>query len=589
MTILEYLSDKSKVATLSSSLRAFYANARISVSVHSLGVMPPICFVLPVINEKNEAYRGLIDACRYYIELYQHSESIEYTPYFSAHLLIHNPNMSRYTMAWQCLSYPAANAKGLIAENTVRLSGILFQQGNYVVAHQNKAVSKLFTQPRFLGKDLISFLEMSLVPLMRDDANGYLAIVPIQPLRPEYKVIYLPSYALTHKVGNFYRFELEGDGKYIEYLFDENNTQITGFADVKHGLGYPTLIQLGGISVERNKGISYYESFWSKAISNIDNYVRLRLDANIIESRHTHPIAQVIEIPCEVCDATGIVKFDEQGKPCAAKTCHSCDGSKVVKIDHSRAISIPMNTLRNADGAVTNMDFIKYYKPETAAKDSAIDAAMRVYELCKEDLNLLFVDAAQSGTAKAIDREERNSVIAQIRNRVFDVVRFLADTIAAVSFGVAPATIIQPSKSLELINAKKLADEYLALKNSGADSLMVEMARKKWLSHAASDDPVLVKINKLLEIAAPLRDYSTQDLLSLLGTETVKKEDAIASIYAYSAINEYIQEKGDAMFLAATNKELILYIDEYIDKKTPSDPLQTFDSLDDEIDDNGEV
>jgi hypothetical protein len=575
MQIVEFNSQNAHTVELSPQVKGSYLLSNQSIAIHSLGIVPPREFVQILCYVNTEADKDLAEMQRTandYVKLYGNLGNEYYASYFRSTLLVTHVTMHPYLLAWQCFVYPHKIVKGLIVENTARLMGILFQDGNYSITHPLKSVSELFQKPIFMGMDLKSFTENAIVPLLRDDANGFLAVVPSGV--NEYRVVYLASKNLTHQAGDFYRFEVKRNGITTEYLFDSNNTLITDFEMVRHNLGRPAVMQLGGTVVNR-EDYQYYESFWAKAASNLDSLVRHCLDAEIIRKQHTHPIRQAIELACTTCDGTGHVRKEQDGTPCAPKECYVCKGKQTIKFDPSRNISVPIDELQRIGG---NLDLIKHYAPETVSKESAFNAYQLIYQQVKDDLNLLVIDAAQSGTAKAIDLEARNTVISQIKNRVFYLLKWATDTIAYLTYGAAPATVVIPSQYLELITPAKLQTEYLSLKVAGADTQMIERVRRQWFEVVSKTDAVAYKTNKILELAAPLRDYSLTDLLNLVNSEAVKQSDFLSAIYAFSAINQYIEDKGTDVFLSAKNSDILAFIEDYIERKTPADAMNDFGS-----------
>lgn len=563
------LTDKSKFC-LKDNIKRAWRNASLSVRVHSLGVMPPSSLLYPIIRIPDVEVKGLVQASRAYIELYG-DDNEDYLNYFLAHLLIHNVNMTEEARAWQILSYPAKAVKGLIAENTARIIGILFQNGNYAVKFQNELLQRLLNNATFLGTDFVTFLEQHLVPLMRDDANGFIGVDINELDIPT--AIYLPSDCLTHTDGEMYRFYHCG----IEYLYD-GGVIVKTYADdttieKRHKVGVAPIVQLGGVN--RN---GHYESFWAAGVSNLDTFVRLYLDFAVLSNKHTHPITQSIELPCQTCEETGWVRIDENNKPCEPKLCYACGGDKYVQIDHSRAINIPFDLARRADGAIDKMEFIKHYRPDTSAKESAAKAMNDFYNTCKEDLNLLFVDAAQSGTAKAIDREERNAIISQISNRVFFVAKKVLTNLVQVYTGSTEEAIVVPSRVLNIIKGDDLIGNYIRLKREGADALMIERAREAWIAYATKDEKSTAKITRILELVAPLRDYSSAELLSLYNSEVAKRDDVLFSIFSFAAIKSFIEINGMEVFMDTENSKIIEYIELYVANKTPTDALTEFDA-----------
>lgn len=406
---------------------------------------------IQVIKDKNKKSDALVRCARAYYEMSLHIDGAcpsyidanggviyptnyfgdEYQRIFEESLFTKYPYQSEETRQYQLSQYRPYQKESFLRAIQV-IVGAIFQDGNYNVIVSDKDDNTYIWGNNFDGTDLCSYYQNRFIDTCVD-ANGYFVVIPnksrfetgtmVEPVIwfvrcvdilhiSDDEIIFVKdnTYWLINRVA-YFRFKKEFD---VIVNIDEDGY----FA---HLLGYLPIIRGGG--VRNTQG--FYESWLYAAKPIADEYVGEKSLASFVNKQNAHPFYISADEECPSCingEYQWCTNCNVKTNDCVCNdpanwklsTCTSCGGTGVRAHDPSKWMIVPKEDMKNDQikivSADTNIVKVQF--------DNVKDVDMRIMRA----LHLTYIEAAQSGEAKARDMETRYQFISMICNYIFDTI-----------------------------------------------------------------------------------------------------------------------------------------------------------------------
>jgi len=317
---------------------------------------------------------------------------------------------------------------------------------------------------------------------------------------------------------------------------------------------------LGGESVttydyQVKRNIKYYTSYFRSAVEFGDECLCRHSDAQGTWISCASPIRSVAPVDCNVCKKTGRVNRYNRfnGSVIGTDICDNCNG---------RGYNVPTSSYgmiirakeegKIGEGAVqSDRKDIEFLHPETSILEFGEKSWQQYKVYTEKALDLLFIEEAQSGIAKEIDREDKLATLDKIAVHFY---KYLIPTSINIIEG-----FLYPGSEPEYIQinlpqsftVKKYSDlqaEISQVKNNGAPAMIVGELRREEVFKTFSGDPIRMKMFDVNIAIDPLFTYTLGEKNQMMSTGSITERHWAFSVYAYPMISKYAKENPDFVY-----------------------------------------
>jgi mRNA-degrading endonuclease RelE of RelBE toxin-antitoxin system len=324
-------------------------------------------------------------------------------------------------------------------------------------------------------------------------------------------------YYCIHRDGLWKRIQV-GKATDRQFVWDSYYTNPTGevYAQI-----------LGGdltsdyVDSKREESIDYYTSFFASAIPFADECISQFSDHQGTLVSCSFPIREMDSLPCnaEGC-FSGYITDANSGR----HQCNSCHGTGRVPIAAGpygimlRPPNDPIDKTNNTDRSVPA---IKFLHPDVTILEYGGKVWKDHLNDVKEALNLLFIDEAQSGTAKEIDREDKIATLDKIGKHLYDLLKNTVQIIHKFRFPNEdyPQVLIQlPSTFIEKTQSQK-QEELKSLKDINAPGVLIFQKMRSLHASMVNNDPLEMRLYDYAAMVDPfyLKSFDEKVRLQAVG------------------------------------------------------------------------
>jgi len=465
----------------------------------------------------------------------------------------------------------------------------MFQGANYSIK-VSEGLDNYLSEAKFNGDYFINFIQKKILRTMIEDPNGVLAWIPSGEglENPSVKVEVLPvvvsssSITFLNKDRSFITWKAENESS--EVVIGQNKTTKQGevfyslskegfyktiqvgkkiekrfetFLIYEHNIGIAPFVILGGNLTSED----YFESFFSPFIPFGNETIRQFSDWQGVMTTSAFPYREEV---AETCSAKGCRKgfvFDKVKE--TETTCKACKGTGLVMNRSPYGAFIRSKGSSLFDGEKGSSEpLVRFISPPVEIIKHSGEAWEKLLSKAEDALNLLFVDEAQSGKAKEIDREDADSMLTKISNNVFDEIIFnslrFIEKYREIEGSIDPI-VVKPI-SFRIKTEESLIDELNQLSDKNAPIAFQVEATKDLARKRFSGNTSIARIVEVLVAFDPIFNVKTSDKQILLASGTIKKSDIIKSLYSYKVLTELVAENGTE-FLEKPLKEIFATLD----------------------------
>ncbi len=308
----------------------------------------------------------------------------------------------------------------------------------------------------------------------------------------------------------------------------------------RHEIGIAPFTVLGGNLTP----FDYYESFFSSFLPFANESIRQYSDWQGVMTMSAFPYREEV---AEDCDAKGCrqgVIYDEETDDYIE--CQKCNGSG--KVFARGPYGVFLRAKGNAALGETGDPgpLVRFVSPPVDIIKYSGEAWETLLRKAENALNLVFVEEAQSGVAKTIDREESDSMLIKISNNIFDNLIFKSllfiEAYREINEPVRPV-IVKPI-SFRIRTEEDLINEINELNGKNAPVAFQVEAAKDLAKKRFSGNKLIARMVEVLVAFDPIYHVPTNEKAVLQAAGIIKKADVIKSLYAYKTLSTLVADNG---------------------------------------------
>ena len=478
--------------------------------------------------------------------------------------------------------------------------------GAQVSINVDDELRNYLSQPAYGGVDFRTFINKRVVRRMIEDPNGVLLWWPsgrgvdVANVQVDVEPLLVLSTQIKHYDENVFTFlsresspvttteegrtVTKNEGKVFYVVTKESYyryVQIGAKQDNKfelievyrHDLNRLPLITLGGEEAEELKqdgsSIIYQKSYFHSAVPYANETIRQFSDHQGIMVTAAFPIREMEEIPCtaEGCKGGVIQEVEEKNgeRHVNTKTCSTCGG---------RGYIVPLSpygvlTKKTKSGLLekdqkADVPMMRYISPDVEIVKYSGEHWRQLLKDAEKALNLLFIDEAQSGKAKEIDREDKVSMLDKIGSNVFNSIVLqslrIIDSLRNIGGGKGKTISVTLPATFQAKTESELIEEIVTLRDKNAPSFLLAQATIDYVKKRYSGDRVMMKAIDFLSGYDPIFYLTQEEKDRLLANSVVTEDQHGRSLYAFSVVQTVAREKGEE-FLTLTQEEITKAVD----------------------------
>ncbi|WP_312208283.1 hypothetical protein [Empedobacter sp.] len=356
-----------------------------------------------------------------------------YQDLFEKFILSRHPREEEVTRWWRYSQYKPLT-KSAFQRLIKVVRGLIYQDIKHTLKIDDKSNSDYLEGNNFQEKNnFISLFKNIILQTLFEDPNGFIVIIPskhrletIEENKPlDISFQYIRCIDILYQDDENLIYKTQDD----KYSFWINKEDIIRFEKneksewiqeeegyFRHDFKFLPSIKLGGVY---DNGI--YKSFIDDAIPYADEYISSYSSEQLIDKEASHPYIQQALVECPTCNGLGtnqevvdVCEIYPNGT--RQVECKTCQGKKQISINPAERYEVPVNEM--------DKEMVKIINPDVNINQYHRNKNKDLFNSILDALNLLKVDAAQSGVAKTIDRDNLYQFTSSISDRLFELKDF---------------------------------------------------------------------------------------------------------------------------------------------------------------------
>lgn len=432
-------------------------------------------------------------------------------------------------------------------------------------------------QPNFDDTDFMSYMQRKVVKYMCEAANAFLVWWPENVGNITEQVAMVPYIVMPELVKHYNK-------EVFTWLSHEKSLVTVGETEKMEGEVYWTILKEGLFKVvqygkksektyridpyyansagdiyalplggdwtteETKDGpIGYYTSYLSSAVPFADECKVQFSDHQGVMVNCAFPLREVEALPCSNHDCKdGYIRGPKGEK----MTCGACDGTGRMPINpgpHGIFVR-PKRQTGVGEKDSTDIPMMRFIYPDPSILKFGSESWESFLDKTEDALNLLFLDEAQSGIAKNIDREDKLAWLDKVAVNVYKyLVVMSVQIIAKFRFPAQDfpeVYVLLPSTFVIKSESQYIEDISMLRKSSMPDMLLIEKTRE-FISKTFGGDPVRLKMWDVLIYIDPLAINTPQEKAQMFASGAISQSELQFSNQAAAVIATYARENDD--------------------------------------------
>ena len=446
----------------------------------------------------------------------------------------------------------------------------IFQAANFSI-QVSEELNLYLADHRFYNSYFYTYIQKYVVRKMIEDPNALLAWLPVGEglIDPTQKVdvepvligseqiIYLSDDVVTwiddqhysivtaagkdQRTGEIYH-TLTNESYYQHKQYGEKGDK--RFEVVKiydHGLRVkPTIVLGGNITADY-----YFDSFFSPFLPFGNEAIRQYSDWQGVMTTSAFPYREEQSQDCDFKGCRDGVVYDNESDD--YNNCPKCQGTGQILNRSPYGVFLRAKSNNALDQNEDTAPLVRFISPPVDIIKYSGEAWKDLLRQAEDALHLNFVDEAQSGVAKSIDREDSYSFLTKISNNIFDEIIYKSlkyiEEYRNVNDPVDP-NIVKPI-SFEMKNEDDLINEINQLQDKNAPVAFLVESTKDLARKRFSGNKSVARIVEILVAYDPIYHIKTADKAVLLASGVIKQADMIKSLFAYKTLTEILSFEGN--------------------------------------------
>ena len=307
---------------------------------------------------------------------------------------------------------------------------------------------------------------------------------------------------------------------------------------------------------EDAKVIHYLESYFNCYLPSANEAIRQFSDYQGVAVTAMFPIREMEPINCVAPGCRGGKIHDEGKKP---SQCTSCNGTGYIAPPSPYGVLVRPQP-KGMGAEASSVPALRYISPDVAILKHAEDYWKGLLKDAEKSLNLLFIDEAQSGVAKTIDREDKEAAIDRIGVNVYN--NILRNSLIIIGdlrmMGNASEPVIYMPPTFRIKTESEITAEIAALRKDGAPDFVLAEATRDLMQRRYGNDPAMMRMIELLSEFDTFFALSTEQKRDLFASGAMEESEYLFSVHAPKYLR---QLSKDEAFLAFTTDEVRTRLD----------------------------
>jgi len=397
------------------------------------------------------------------------------------------------------------------ATEQVRLSYSIIEPKNIIALQSNYFIFRLKNKYKVVRDEMVSYEDQ----YMYIDKNRYVLLLP-----------FFDKTSISYTESPWYNIaSVNEEGIYVEE--DAADT-------------LPIVITKGYATYDIHQNL-YYESYFSGFVPLANEAKLAYSDDKAVRLINNFPVREEKEEECDACHGTG--KINDV-------TCGSCGGTGY------KSAKSPYSTYKKREPALgqdsewAKVPALTYIEPPVQALKHSFEVWQLFLDKAEQKVNIKFIDDAQSGVAKDIDREGLIDLRLSISNNFFDNIMYKSFWICEILLKPNSADRQEPiikkptAADLNYKSTAQLITDLQQYSNGSVPHFVGSMKILETIGKLFPDDLQKQKFTKVLMFVDPLFGYSTQETSMIVQNSTTKKA-VITHLYAEHELIKLSMEDED--------------------------------------------
>lgn len=477
-------------------------------------------------------------------------------------------------------------------------------------------VQQFIAGPNFNGMDLRSYWSRHLTGRMIDDPNGVLVRwvkkvpdTPNEEVTPELHLVLCKNIRhFTDEVFTWLSNEKSmvmapdpaGGGQDIaqpqgEVYYVVTKTEYWRFVQVgkrsdkvfrmephySHQFGYLPLDVLGGdemseVEEKTNEDVYWLRSFIASAIPYANECARQFSDHQGVLVTSAFPLREMTPVKCVHPGCVeGFIKVTGPNDAVSREECPTCHGKgKVAPFSPYGTLLREEQSVLSGDKTQSDVPMVRFLNPDTDILEFGGKTWRDYLKDVERELNLLFVDEAQSGVAKEIDREDKVAKLDQIGHHLFlvlmkrtiiDIGKLMFAEVKEEDLNITLPPTFVPRTEQDLV------DEMKAMNEGEVPTMTRSKVVKEYNVKRFPGDKVFSKITEVLLDYDPLFGQTEEQVTTglmggIVDTTLVRRHEL-----CFTACRRLVREKGEKVLDA---EDIFAQIDAKVEELMPAARVQ---------------
>lgn len=432
-------------------------------------------------------------------------------------------------------------------------------------------LSKYLDEKKFKNQYFYSYIQKYVVRRMIEDPNGYLVWIPygeglynpavkvevdgqlvssehikyvdedvLMWYDPKEKSEVLEAGKRVMKGDVYYTMTDEAFYKHTQYgNKGDKNFEVTEI--YRHNMGYLPAIVLGGNMTDDD----YFESYFSPFLPFGNEAIRQYSDWQGVMTTSAFPYREEVAENCDAPGCRGGAVFNEEENE--HYPCKVCKGTGRIIVRSPYGVFMRDKGSNALDGnALSDAPMVRFVSPNVDIIQYSGQAWETLLKKAEDALYLNYIEDAQSGAAKLVDREDGFMSLTKISNNVFDEVIYkslqIIEKYRNIAFTFDPVIVKPVSFSMKTEEALMFEITQMSEKNAPVAFLVEttkDLAKKRF-----SGNKTIARVIEILVSYDPIYHIATRDKQMLLAAGTIKKDDVVKSLFAYKTLMAILSVEG---------------------------------------------
>lgn len=373
-------------------------------------------------------------------------------------------------------------------------------------------------------------------------------------------------------------YTITKDAYYKRFQYGEKSKKKFKWVELyRHEIGEIPAITLGGYEASEteektNEEIPFLSSYFSAFVAYANETIRQFSDHQGIMTVSGFPIREMEQEPCQAegCKNGYIVGERVVGGKTKRTKCGVCNGTGRMAVSSPYGVLYRKEKGFGNDKDVKDVPVMRYITPPVDILKYSGEYWKSLLQEAEKSLDLLFIDEAQSGVAKEIDRETLLSTLDAIGKNIYE--NIMKKSLMYIGELRTPGkkeiiTINLPA-SFKMKTESELLQETTELKKNNAPDMLIAESTREVVRRRFSGDEVLLRMCDVMMMADPYFIYTINEKSVMLASGAIDESIFTRSIYTYSTALQMAEEMRDLIPTKATS-ELVAELNKRIDAAIP--------------------